>query len=55
MDNVVLGGVATYLERAEDANVNLFILIHSKKYPSISSIRQCWDILLKKRLYEVQC
>ena len=25
MDNVVLGGVATYLERAEDANVNLFI------------------------------
>ena len=26
MDNVTLGGVATYLERAEDANVNLFIL-----------------------------
>lgn len=25
MDNVTLGGVATYLERAEDANVNLFI------------------------------
>lgn len=25
MDNVVLGGVATYLERAEEANVNLFI------------------------------
>ena len=25
MDNIVLGGVATYLERAEDANVNLFI------------------------------
>lgn len=24
-DNVTLGGVATYLERAEDANVNLFI------------------------------
>ena len=24
-DNVVLGGVATYLERAEEANVNLFI------------------------------
>lgn len=25
MENVTLGGVATYLERAEDANVNLFI------------------------------
>lgn len=25
MDNVTLGGVATYLERAEEANVNLFI------------------------------
>lgn len=25
MDNVTLGGVATYLERAEDANMNLFI------------------------------
>lgn len=25
MDDVVLGGVATYLERAEDANINLFI------------------------------
>ncbi len=25
MDNVTLGGVATYLERAEDANLNLFI------------------------------
>lgn len=25
MDNVTLGGVASYLERAEDANVNLFI------------------------------
>lgn len=25
LDNVTLGGVATYLERAEDANVNLFI------------------------------
>lgn len=25
MENVMLGGVATYLERAEDANVNLFI------------------------------
>lgn len=25
LDNVVLGGVATYLERAEEANVNLFI------------------------------
>lgn len=25
MDNVVLGGVATYLERAEEANINLFI------------------------------
>ena len=25
MDNVTLGGVATYLERTEDANVNLFI------------------------------
>lgn len=31
MDNVVLGGVATYLERAEDANVNFIHLIHSKK------------------------
>ncbi|GGK11000.1 CoA-disulfide reductase [Parabacteroides faecis] len=25
MDNVTLGGVATYLERAEEANINLFI------------------------------
>lgn len=25
MDNVTLGGVASYLERAEEANVNLFI------------------------------
>lgn len=25
LDNVTLGGVATYMERAEDANVNLFI------------------------------
>ena len=25
IDNVTLGGVASYLERAEDANVNLFI------------------------------
>lgn len=25
LDNVTLGGVATYMERAEQANVNLFI------------------------------
>ena len=25
MDNVNIGGVATYLERAEEANLNLFI------------------------------
>ena len=25
LDNVKLGGVATYLERAEEANLNLFI------------------------------
>ena len=25
LDNVTLGGVASYLERAEEANVNLFI------------------------------
>ena len=25
MDNVTLGGVASYLERAEEANVNLLI------------------------------
>ena len=25
LDNVQLGGVASYLERAEDANMNLFI------------------------------
>lgn len=25
MDHVTLGGVATYLERADEANVNLFI------------------------------
>ena len=26
LDNVTFGGVATYMERAEQANVNLFIL-----------------------------
>lgn len=25
MDNVTIGGVATYMERADNANVNLFI------------------------------
>jgi peroxiredoxin family protein len=25
LDNVTVGGVATYMERAEKANVNLFI------------------------------
>ena len=25
LDNVTLGGVASYLERAEEANLNLFI------------------------------
>ena len=25
LDNVVIGGVATYMNRAEDSNVNLFI------------------------------
>jgi peroxiredoxin family protein len=25
MDNVVIGGVASYLERAEQSNINLFI------------------------------
>lgn len=25
LDNVTIGGVATYMNRAEDANVNLFI------------------------------
>ena len=25
LDNVTIGGVATYMDRAEEANVNLFI------------------------------
>lgn len=25
LDNVTVGGVATYMERAEEANVNLFV------------------------------
>ena len=40
MDNVTLGGVASYLERAEEANVNLFICFGTIPY---LSKHRCFD------------